>query len=325
MNNKAWDKFLLLAVSLVVIGLSATFAMKSLAFGERFGMERVTPSDELPETREGSATGATAFVEKTQTWATPVKGGGSMPKKAVPLFVSVPIVEAGGKLIDMSDPEAPLLRPPVTNAWLTSNNLDYLNSSVLSQDPDGDGFTSLEEWEAKTGPVDPKSHPPYANKLIFASRQQEVYTLRFSARPDSERFQIMRIPTAKWPQRDSFMMKVGEISKDQQFQIVSVEEKRAVNSFGIEADATEVSVTFLPKQESVVLVKGIDTPIPNYFAEMQFQLDSQFKQYVKEGDAFNLTIDPDTKYRVIKVNEDSVVITYQTGMEPEQTVEITKK
>lgn len=323
MSNKAWDKFLLLVISVVVIGLSALFAMKALAFGERFGIERGAKSDELPVTLEERAAGATAFVEKTQTWTTPSKGE-EPKKKPVPLFVSVPIVEAGGKLIDMSDPDAPPLRPPVTNAWLTSNNLDFLNSSVLSQDPDGDGFTNLEEWEAKTAPVDPKSHPPYANKLIFASRQQEVYTLRFSARPDSERFQIMRIPTAKWPQRDSFMMKVGEVSKDQQFRIESFEEKKAINQVGIEADATEVTITYLPKQQSAVLVKGIDTPIPTYYAEMKFQLDAQFKQYVKEGDTFNLTIDADTKYRVTQVNEDSVVITYQTGTEPEQTVEITK-
>lgn len=324
MNNKAWDKFLLLAVSVAVIGLSAMFAMKALAFGERFGMERGAKSDELPETLEGRAAGATTFVEKNQSWATPSKGEGTK-LKLVPLFVSVPIVEAGGKLIDMSDPEAPQLRPPVTNAWLTSNNLDYLNSSVLSQDPDGDGFTNLAEWEAKTNPVDPKSHPPYAEKLIFSSRQQEVYMLRFSARPDAERFQIMRIPTAKWPQRDSFMMKVGEISKDQQFRIESFEEKRAVNNVGIEADATEVVITYLPKQETVVLRKGVDAPVPTYFAEMKFELDPQFKQYVKEGETFNLTADPDTKYRVSKVNEDSVVIIYQTGTEPEQTVEITKK
>ena len=324
MSSKAWDKILLLVVSVVVIGLSALFAMKALAFGERFGMESSKRNDELPATLTERAGGATTFVEKTQTWVTPSKGEGPKAKQ-VPLFVSVPIVEAEGKLIDMSDPEAPLLRPPVTNSWLMSNNLDYLNSSVLSQDPDGDGFTSLAEWEAKTDPVDPKSHPPYAEKLIFASRQQEVYMLKFSARPDAERFQIMRIPTAKWPQRDSFMMKAGEVSKDQQFRIESVEEKRAVNAVGIQADATEVTITYLPKQEKVVLVKAVDTPIPTYFAEMKFELDPQFKQYVKEGDAFNLTADPDTKYRVTKVNEGSVVITYQTGTEPEQTVEITKK
>ena len=324
MSSKAWDKVLLLMVSIAVIGLSALFAMKALAFGEKFGMEKGARSDELPATLEVRANGATTFVEKSQTWVTPTKGEGTK-LKPVPLFVSVPIIEAAGKLIDMSDPEAPLLRPPVSNSWLMTNNLDYLNSSVLSQDPDGDGFTSLAEWEAKTAPVDPKSHPPYAAKLIFASRQQEVYGLKFSARPDAGRFQIMRIPTAKWPQRDSFMMKAGEVSKDQQFRVESVEEKRAVNNVGIEADATEVTITYLPTQAKVVLVKGIDTAIPTYFAEIKFELDPQFKQYVKEGDAFNLTIDPDTKYRVTKVNEDSVVVTYQTGTEPEQTVEITKK
>jgi len=324
MNSKAWDKVLLLMVSIAVIGLSALFAMKALAFGEKFGMEKGARRDELPATLEVRANGATTFVEKSQTWVTPSKGEGTK-LKPVPLFVSVPIIEAGGKPIDMSDPEAPLLRPPVSNSWLMANNLDYLNSSVLSQDPDGDGFTSLAEWEAKTAPVDPKSHPPYAAKLIFASRQQEVYMLKFSARPDAERFQIMRVATAKWPQRDSFMMKAGEISKDQQFRIESVEEKRAVNTVGIEADATEVTATYLPTQAKVVLVKGIDTSIPTYFAEMKFELDPQFKEYVKEGDAFNLTIDPDTKYRVTKVNEASVVVTYQTGTEPEQTVEITKK
>lgn len=324
MKSKAWDKVLLVVVSVVVIAVSALFAMKALAFGEKFGIERASRNEALPPTLTDRAVKATTFVEKTQTWVTPAMGEGLKTKK-VPLFVSVPIVEAGGKLIDMSDPDAPMLRPPVTNTWLMTNNLDYLNSSVLSQDPDGDGFTSLSEWEAKTDPIDPKSHPPYAEKLIFASRQQEVYGLKFSARPDAERFQIMRVPTAKWPQRDSFMMKVGDTSKDQQFRVESVEEKRAVNSSGIEADATELIITYLPTQAKVALVRGVDTAIPTYFAEMKFELDPQFKEYVKEGDTFNITMDPDTKYRVTKVNENSVTIIYQTGTEPEQTVEITKK
>jgi hypothetical protein len=46
---------------------------------------------------------------------------------------------------------------------------------------------------------------------------------------------------------------------------------------------------------------------------------------VKEGDAFNIVIDPETKYRVVKVNENSVIINYQKGDSPEQTIEINKK
>jgi hypothetical protein len=205
-----------------------------------------------------------------------------------------------------------------------THNLDYLNSGVLSLDPDNDGFTTLAEWEAKTSPVDPASHPPYAQKLIFASRQQEVYLLKFAARPDPERFQIIRMPTAKWPKRDTFLMTKGQVSEDQQFRVESFEEKM-IPKGGISVDASELTITYLPKNEKVVLVRNVDTQIPTYYAEMKFELDPTFQQYVKEGDAFTLTIDPNTKYRVVKVNEASVAITYQTGTEPEQTVEIPKK
>lgn len=324
MSSKAWDKLILVAVSIAVIGVSALFTVRALGFGERFGLDPASPNNELPVTFEDRAKSATAFVEKTQAWVTTVKGEGTK-SKPVPLFVSIPIVESGGKLIDMTDPEAPLLRPPVTNAWLMTNNLDYLNSSVLSQDPDGDGFTSLAEWEAKTDPVDPKSHPPYSEKLVFVSRQQEVYTLKFSARPDAERFQIMRQPSVKWPPPSkNFLLRVGEVSQDEQFRLESFKEEKAMKN-GIEVDATVLTITYLPKQETHTLTRNVDTPIPTYFAELKFELDPQFKEYVKEGEAFNLAADPETKYRVVKVNENSVVITYQTGSEPEQTVEIAKK
>ncbi len=35
------------------------------------------------------------------------------------------------------------------------------------EDPDKDGFTSKEEFDAKTSPVDPKSHPAFATKLVL--------------------------------------------------------------------------------------------------------------------------------------------------------------
>ncbi len=322
MSGKAWDKLILLVAGLAVIGVSALFSIRALGFSENFGLTETVPKNDLPETEEPRARIAQSFVERTQAWSNPLKGE---PEKALPLFVSVPIVEAGGKLYDMSDPNEDPLRPPVTNAWLMAHNLDYLNSGVLSQDPDQDGFDSLAEWEAKTNPIDPKSHPPYAEKLIFASRQQEVYTLRFAAKPDAERFQINRMPTTKWPRSQNFYLKVGETSEDGQFRVEGYEEKRARNSSGIEVDASVIKILYLPKDEPHELVRNVDTPIPTYYAEMKFELDPEFRQFVKEGDAFNLTIDPDTRYRVVKVEEDSVEVTYQTGAEPEQTIQIPKK
>tara|TARA_R110002096_G_scaffold388721_8_gene583028 strand:- start:1032 stop:2000 length:969 start_codon:yes stop_codon:yes gene_type:complete len=322
MNSKSWDKVLLLAVALVVIGLSGLFVVKALSYGETFVMEDVRPDDELPDTDTGTAELAQSFVEKREEWKNPSKGA---PPKPVPLFVSITIVESSGELIDMLDPNAPILREPVTNSWLMNNNLDFLNSGVLLQDPDGDGFDSMSEWDAKTDPSDAASHPPYADKLEMIDRKQTEYKLRFAARPDDERFQIMRLPTAKWPRGDNFYLKVGESSDDGQFRVDSFEEKKAMNNVGIEADASEITITFLPTKEQHVLVRKADYVVPTYYVLLNFLLDSSEMEPKKEGEAFNLPLDLETKYRVIKVNENSVIIIYQTGSEPEQTVEIKKK
>lgn len=321
MNKESWDKLILFLVGIVAIGVTVVFAMEAKRFPENFALPKIALNNDLPATQEDMTKVATSFVEKTQTWSNPKKGE---PAKSLPLFVSVPIVEAGGRLIDMSL-EDPLLRPPVSNAWLRENGLDFLNSGVLAQDTDSDGFDNLTEWNAKTSPIDPKSHPTYAGKLIFASRQQESYTLRFAAKPDAERFQINRLPTPKWPKGENFYLKIGETSKDAQFRLDGYEEKSAKNASGIEADTSVLKITYLPKNEIIELIKNTDTVIPTYFAEIQFELDPSFKQYVKEGDAFNLVIDPDTKYRVVKVEENSVEVSYQTGTESEKTIQISKK
>lgn len=322
MKGKAWDKILLLVAGLAAIAGSAIFSMKAQGFAERFVLGKGNPNDEMPETQQPRADLAKSLVEKSTLWKNSNKG---VSNTAVPLFVSIPLVEKGGEVINMIDPNSPPLRPPAPNAWLMEHNLDFLNAGVLSQDPDSDGFTSLAEFEAKTNPTDDKSHPPYASKLIFVSRQQELYILKFAAKPDPQRFQVNRLPSAKWPRGENMYVRVGEVSEDGQFRVDAFEEKRERNKMGIEADASVIKITYLPKNEPYELKRGVDTQIPTYFAEMKFELDPQFQQYVKEGDTFNLVTDPDTKYRVVKVNEASVVVTYQTGAEPEQSIEIPKK
>ncbi|MEX2579594.1 MAG: Amuc_1099 family pilus-like system protein [Verrucomicrobiales bacterium] len=316
--SKNWDKILLLAVAVVVIALSGLYVAKALGFAEGFVLEPATPDNELPPTDERRAKLAKQFVDQKTVWTTPRKGEA---EKDVRLFVSIPIVESDGVLIDMLDPNAPLLRPPVTNAWLLNNDLDFLNAGVLRQDPDGDGFSSLAEWEAKTDPGDPDSHPPYAEKLVMISRQQQIYKLKFSATPDANTFQIQRLPTSRWPRSDSFLMGIGEPSEDEQFRVESFEEKTAERG-GIKVDASVVTITYLPQDIQVDLIKNIETEIPTYFAELEFLLDPGNRFHVKEGDTFKLDQDPETTYRVVKVEEDSTTITYRKGSEPEQTVEI---
>lgn len=321
MNNKAWHHFLLIAVAVIVIGLSGFLITKSLGFNDRFGMSETTRNDELPPTETKLAQVAQQLVELRNDWKIPSKGDAPKP---TPLFVSIPIVEADGRLYDMLDPKSDSLRPPVTNAWLLSNNLDYLNSGVLAQDPDADGFDSLAEWEAKTDPRDPAVHPPYADKLVFVERLSKVYKLKYSAQLDAERSQITRMPTPLFPKQEIYYLKIGETSGDGNFRLDSLEKKTARNSVGIEVDASVLKITYLPLGSQHDLVMKEELPIPEYYAHLQFLLDGSFDERVKMGDTFSLVKDPETKYRVTAVTDSSVTITYQTGTQPEQTVEINK-
>lgn len=317
----SWHTYLLIAVGLIVIGVSALMATGAMSFNEKFELIPGTPNDEMPPTQTDLTIVARDFVDTVQTWKTPELGN---PPKTVPLFVSVPIVELNGTLFDMSL-EEPKLRPPVSNAWLLKYNLDFLNSGVLAQDPDGDGFSSLAEWEDETDPTDSSSHPPYADKLDFISRRQQEYILKFTARPDSERFQIQRLASPKHPGTDNFYLKIGDTSDDGLFRVDSYEERESRNSSGINVDTSVVKVTYIESGKQYELIRRVNTIIPTYFAELDFTLDNEGPFFVKEGESFNIVKDPETKYRVEKVNEDSVIIIYQTGVEPEETVEIKKK
>src|SRR5690606_29018238 len=66
MSGKAWDKGILLATGLAVIGVSVLFSMRALGFVEHFGMTEATPKNDLPETAEHRAVIAKSYVEKTQ-------------------------------------------------------------------------------------------------------------------------------------------------------------------------------------------------------------------------------------------------------------------
>jgi hypothetical protein len=89
------------------------------------------------------------------------------------LFVSRIYILKDGNLIDPIEGEQQL-HPPITNAWLINFGLNFADSTIKDQDPDQDGFTNLEEFNAnpKSDPQDKASHPPKINKLRFDKFEQ---------------------------------------------------------------------------------------------------------------------------------------------------------
>lgn len=64
------------------------------------------------------------------------------------------------------------------NDWEKKYGLNPDDASDANLDSDGDGFTNLEEYQAKTNPKDKTSHPDYLDSLSIASELKET-TLPF--------------------------------------------------------------------------------------------------------------------------------------------------
>src|SRR5437870_1187689 len=71
------------------------------------------------------------------------------------------------------------VHPPVPNEWLEQFKLPIADADVLEQDPDGDGFNNLDEWQGHTDPTNGNSHPEYYTKLKLRSATEEPFRLVF--------------------------------------------------------------------------------------------------------------------------------------------------
>ncbi|MEM9283115.1 MAG: hypothetical protein AAGA96_14915 [Verrucomicrobiota bacterium] len=167
--------------------------------------------------------------------------------------------------------------------------------------------------------------PDWSEELQLKSRRQQEYRLIFMARPDEKRFQISRIPTAKWPQRENFFLKVGETSADNQFRVDGLGEHAAEDRFGIRSDASRLAITYLPSGETHVLVRKVEKMIPTYFAELESRKNRVQPFFVKEGDAFAVVDPPGFEFRLLKVTEDLAEISVRKKGEEEETTFTVKK
>src|SRR5947207_8673273 len=73
------------------------------------------------------------------------------------------------------------VHPPVPNEWFEKYNLPIQDADALDQDPDGDGFTNLDEWQGGTDPTNKDSHPDYLTKLHLISATEEPFGFMFSS------------------------------------------------------------------------------------------------------------------------------------------------
>lgn len=219
-------------------------------------------------------------------------------------------LKKGGNVpIDIYAESALPVHPPIPNVWFMENKLsdDFKFSDAASRDSDKDGFSNLEEFEAKTNPKDSSSHPSLIKKLALTNINVRAYRIIFSQdiAPDFG-FKATTVGGADlWRETVKldgvFGKKPADVSRFRLKEVVSKEFKN--KSTGVtETEAVAVVEDLKPTKQGVVyeIRKGSKFPatIQDRTAEFTViagnQPNTAFK--VEEGTSFKIPGDDKTEY-----------------------------
>lgn len=310
--KKNYDRFalLLLAIALLVSSGGMIFSIKS--YPERFEpiQRPVVHGKKVTSLETEALEQANASLAKPAQWQS----------RNSSLYVSHKFVarhdaSAGDVLIDPFDPQSPPLHPPIPNDWFLKNNLEdrMLDSDVMEQDPDKDGFSNLDEFLGKTDPQKADSHPPYLTKLRLKRFIRIPFRLKFEAYDDDGNFQINTVDVRQPTQ----FVKMGETIAGTKYKVVKFEKKSVLNpNTGVDKDTTELTLEHQETGLKVVLVVGTEVNSPDQYARFAFLWDhTEFT--VKKDQKFFLKPEPGIEYKLIDIREnEAVIINVKTEGDP---------
>jgi hypothetical protein len=195
------------------------------------------------------------------------------------------------------------LHPPVPNEWLEEFNLPITEGDVLEQDPDGDGFSNLDEWQAHTNPTDKNSHADYITKLKMISLAQEPFRFVFSSWVGD----TYAINTIDRRQPTQFL-RIGETIRGTLFKLVKFKEKNEKSKFGTDVDVSELTLENAENKDEITLTKGKTTTSPESVANFLYTWGGDQRFSAKKGQEFSLKPQTEIKYKLIDVQPDKAIL-----------------
>jgi hypothetical protein len=173
--SKNYEKAALGGAVAVALGLAYLGWSKFDGVDEAFGMglkgagnntTAVAGADKIPMAMQS--------MKLDRTWKQALDGD-----RPVDLFTGIAL------FVKSSAPDKPLdllkdspIHPPITNIWWIENRIDPGFADSPARDPDGDGFSNLEEFKAKTDPNSSKSFPPLIAKLMYVKDESIGWVIR---------------------------------------------------------------------------------------------------------------------------------------------------
>ena len=315
--NKHYDKIILVFVVIVTIALAAVWIPGYLGLSETFAVTEKFSGKE--NYGEASAEGIQETIDHMQRdikWATPTLEG--VPQKPLPLTRSIPIWVKNDEEIDLLDPDAPKIRPPLDNSWAFKYGVNVGRDDLLSLDEDNDGYNTLEEFNGgKTDPGDPDSHPSYTTKLVLSEIKEDTYALiyrtgdnpegEFGVREEATRYEAdpPRIP----PRRKSHFLKMNKEfgthpGHEDRYKITAFE-KRTVpgGAAGIPVPAHLLTIADKTSGKEFKLEYKKSKLETTYYAVIDFQLPGSEAKLgpFKVGESFELPAEPGVKYEITEL------------------------
>jgi hypothetical protein len=173
--SKNYEKAALGGTVVVAIGLAYLGWSKFDGVDEAFGVglkgagnnnTAVAGAEKIPMAMQS--------MKLDRTWKQALDGD-----RPVDLFTGIAL------FVKSSEPEKPVdllkdapIHPPIPNTWWIENRIDPGFADSPQRDPDGDGFSNLEEYETKTDPNASKSFPSLIAKLMYVKDESLGWVIR---------------------------------------------------------------------------------------------------------------------------------------------------
>lgn len=311
-SQGSYEKTILTISAIIAIGVAAYLILESQGFEESLALTQATSRSDLNQPDKTAVDTATETLKKRYSWVSPERKG-----KAVPLNKSVLLVMKEGKLFDLllADIDQQF-RPPMTNLFLTGDKSknppesalpNILSPNIGELDADDDGFSNLEEFNAKTNPRDAASLPPLTNKLFLKKRISHDYILVLKGGSDGT-FQVQRLAPAKGSVFKPLNEEFGFDRGVNRFKLVSAEKQTVQHPTLGPIEAYVVKVFDLSTKKEFELVQGKETNLAEYEAELEFRWKKrQTIPGVQEGKKFQLP-GLGKSFLIRKLDEDKATI-----------------
>jgi hypothetical protein len=210
---------------------------------------------------------------------------------------------------------------PVPNEWLEQFNLPIADADVLTQDPDGDGFNNLDEWQGHTNPTDKTSYPPYITKLKLKAFSEEPFRLKLTSwNPASATFEINAIDLKEPTQ----YLKIGDLIAGTHFKLTKFTEKHAPNAAtGGDTDVSELLLENTENHAQLTLVLQQVATSPESVATFSYSwpaTGAPEEIKVRKGQEFSLKPQEEIKYKLVDVQPTKAVIV--NTKKPNEPIEI---